>query len=90
MLHDMKQVEAKDGSMKIQASLFVSKLVLPGYNLAAATVTAKALSGGATPGPDVEIFVEVTIPKVAAKPVSPIATGQSGPPPAPPAPVVKH
>ena len=79
MLHDEKVVTNKDGSRTLSGSLFINRAELP--NLAAVTVKAKEMPGGATPGPDAEVFVEVIFPKGVAKPVVkpavPLTTAQA-------------
>lgn len=69
MLNDTRLTSNKDGSLTVSTHLFVNTLSLPEINVAGTTVKATLKSGGGTPGPDTDIFVEVTIPKKAVQPV---------------------
>lgn len=88
MLHDTREVDGKDGSVKILTSLFVNRKSLPDLNLPGATLKTTLAPGGKEPGPDAEILVEVTFPRkvVQAAPAVPKPLA----PPAPPVPAAKH
>ena len=84
MLHNIQEVTQKDQSIKITASLFVSRVL----TLGAPVFKMTPVSGGATPGAEQEFLLELMIPAKVAVQAATQPPKAAPVPPAPAKPVV--